>query len=340
MKCGSGATPYHCGMAPSHQHDNDHTGHDHGQRHSHDHGSHHGHGHVHAPASYGRAFAIGIALNAGFVVVEWLCGIAAHSLALLADAAHNLGDVLSLLLAWGAIWLAQRRPSGRFTYGLRGSSILAALLNALALMLVTGGLAWEAVRRLSDPEPVAGGLVIIVSLLGVAINGFTAWLFMRGAQKDLNVRGAYLHMAADAAVSLAVAIAGGVVLLTHWDWLDPLATLLVSVVIVWSSWDLLKQSLQLALQAVPAGIDAAAVRAKLAALPGVSEVHDLHIWAMSTTENALTAHLVIPAGHPGDAFLQQLGDELQQAFDIHHCTVQIEMADTALPCALAPEHVV
>jgi len=245
-----------------------------------------------------------------------------------------------LLLAWGATWLAQRRPSGRFTYGLRGSSILAALLNGLALMLITGGLAWEAVRRLSDPEPVAGALVILVSLMGVAVNGFTAWLFMRGAQKDLNVRGAYLHMAADAAVSLAVAIAGGIVLLTHWDWLDPLVTLLVAMVIVWTSWDLLLQSLRLALQAVPSTIDAAAVRAKLAALPGVREVHDLHIWAMSTTENALTAHLVIPAGHPGDAFLQKLGDDLQETFDIHHCTVQIEVADTAHTCALAPEHVV
>ena len=329
-------------MATPHPHD--HAAHEH---HPHDHGAHdqghqhaHGPGHAHAPASFGRAFAIGISLNVAFVLVEWACGIAAHSLALLADAAHNLGDVLSLLLAWGATWLARRRPSGRFTYGLRGSSILAALLNGLALMLVTGGLAWEALRRLSEPEPVAGGLVIAVSLVGVAVNGFTAWLFMRGAQKDLNVRGAYLHMAADAAVSLAVAVAGGIVLLTHRDWLDPLATLVVSVVIVWTSWDLLKQSLQLALQGVPAGIDAAVVRAKLAALPGVKEVHDLHIWAMSTTENALTAHLVMPAGHPGDGFLQQLGHQLHEEFEIQHCTVQIEVADTGHACALAPEHVV
>jgi len=322
----------------NHDHDHDHGGHSHGDHAAHDHGHHHGHSH--APANFGRAFAIGIALNAGFVVVEWLFGIAAHSLALLADAAHNLGDVLSLLLAWGATRLAQRRPSGRFTYGLRGSSILAALLNGLALMLVTGGLAWEAVRRISEPEPVVGGLVIAVSLVGVAVNGFTAWLFMRGAKSDLNVRGAYLHMAADAAVSLAVAIAGGVVMLTGWNWLDPLATLVVSAVIVWSSWDLLVQSLRLALQGVPAGIDATAVRAKLAALPGVREVHDLHIWAMSTTENALTAHLVMPSGHPGDAFLQHLGHELHEQFEIHHCTVQIEVSDTSQACALAPEHVV
>jgi cobalt-zinc-cadmium efflux system protein len=324
------APAYHCGMA-----DHDHDHHDHGHDHGH---AHHGHGH--APASYGRAFAIGITLNAGFVLVEWIFGIAAHSLALLADAAHNLGDVLSLLVAWGATWLARRQPSGRFTYGLRGSSILAALLNGLALMLVTGGLAWEAVRRLSDPEPVAGGIVIAVSLVGVAINGFTAWLFMRGAKTDLNVRGAYLHMAADAAVSLAVAIAGAIVLVTGLYWLDPLVTLIVSAVIVWTSWDLLAQSVRLALQGVPAGIDAVAVRARLAALPGVREVHDLHIWAMSTTENALTAHLVMPAGHPGDAFLQHLGHELHEEFGIHHCTVQIEVSDTGAACALAPEHVV
>jgi cobalt-zinc-cadmium efflux system protein len=182
--------------------------------------------------------------------------------------------------------------------------------------------------------------VIIVSLVGVFINGFTAWLFMQGAQKDLNLRGAYLHMAADAAVSLVVAIAGAIVLLTQWNWLDPLATLVVSAVIVWTSWDLLLQSLRLALQAVPPGIDAETVRAKLAALPGVCEVHDLHIWAMSTTENALTAHLVIPDGHPGDAFLQRLGEDLRETFGIHHCTVQIEVSASGEGCALAPEHVV
>jgi cobalt-zinc-cadmium efflux system protein len=258
----------------------------------------------------------------------------------MADAAHNLGDVLTLLIAWGAMRLAQRLPSRHFTYGLRGTSILAALVNALALVLLTGGLAWEAVRRLADPPPVAGGLVIVISLIGVVINGATAWLFSRGAEHDLNVRGAYLHMASDAVVSLAVAITGGLVLLTGHYWLDPVVTLVVSAVIVWSAWDLLKQSLRLALQAVPAGIDAAAVRATLAAQPGVQEVHDLHIWAMSTTENALTAHLVMPGGHPGDSFLQQLGCELKDHHQIHHCTVQIEVADTQEPCALAPDHVV
>jgi cobalt-zinc-cadmium efflux system protein len=324
-------------MPHSDHDDHDHHDHQPGQR-GHSHGP--GHGHHHAPASHGRAFAIGITLNTVFVLAEWGFGVAAHSLALLADAAHNLGDVLSLVLAWAALWLARRQPSTRFTYGLRGSSILAALLNAIVLLLVTGGLAWEAVRRLAQPEPVQGGLVIAVSLAGVLVNGGTAWLFVRGAQKDLNLRGAYLHMVADAAVSLAVAVGGAVVLLTGWYLLDPLLTLAVSVFIVWGTWDLLKQSLRLALQAVPASIDAAQVRARLAALPGVREVHDLHIWAMSTTENALTAHLVMPDGHPGDAFLQRLCQDLHDGFEIHHVTVQVEVGDTGEACRLAPEHVV
>jgi cobalt-zinc-cadmium efflux system protein len=307
--------------------------------HDHARDGHHGHHHP-APAAYGRAFAIGIGLNAAFVLVEWAFGIAAHSLALLADAAHNLGDVLSLVLAWAAMRLARRQPSARFTYGLRGSSILAALLNAIVLLLVTGALAWEAVQRLSQPQAVQGGLVIAVSLAGVAVNGVTAWLFVQGARGDLNLRGAYLHMVADAAVSLAVAVGGAVVLFSGWALLDPLLTLAVSVFIVWGTWDLLRQSVRLALQAVPAGIDAQRVHAQLAALPGVSEVHDLHIWAMSTTENALTAHLVMPAGHPGDAFLQHLCQDLQERFGIHHSTVQIELADTGRDCQLAPEHVV
>jgi cobalt-zinc-cadmium efflux system protein len=310
--------------------------------HEHDHGeqdravpSHH-----HAPASFGKAFAIGVALNLSFVVCEWIFGVAAHSLALLADAAHNLGDVLALLLSWGALHLSRRQPSARFTYGLRGTSILAALVNAIALLLITGGLAWEAIHRLADPQPVRGALVVAVALAGVLVNGITAWLFMSGSRNDLNVRGAYLHMAADAAVSLAVAVAGGLVIFTGWYWLDPVLTLVVALVIVWTTWDLLLQSLRLALQAVPAGIDSTEVRAFLAGLPGVSQVHDLHIWAMSTTENALTAHLVIPPGHPGDAFLQSACHEIEHRFGIHHATLQIEVADTALSCALEPDHVV
>jgi cobalt-zinc-cadmium efflux system protein len=314
--------------------------HDHDHRHDHDHHGHSHGAHVHAPASFGKAFAIGFALNIAFVVAEWVFGAMANSLALMADAVHNLGDVLALVLAWVAASLARRPPSERFTYGLRGSSILAALLNAGALVLVTGGLGWEAVRRLPHPEAVQGTTVIVVALVGVFVNGVTAWLFMHGGKKDLNMRGVYLHMAGDAAVSLAVAVAGGVVLFTGWNWLDPALTLVVSAVILWSSWDLLRQSLRLALQAVPAGIETAQVRQLLAGLPGVAEVHDLHIWAMSTSENALTAHLVIPAGHPGDDFLRQACGQLEERFGIHHATLQIEVANTGAACALAPDHVV
>jgi cobalt-zinc-cadmium efflux system protein len=320
-------------------------GHGHGHAHGHDDGQgpdhgHHGHAHSHAPASFGRAFAIGFVLNTGFVIVEWILGAAAGSLALMADAVHNLSDVLALLLAWLATRLARRAPSEHFTYGLRGSSILAALLNGAALLVVTGGLAWEAIRRLSHPDPVEGGIVIAVSLVGVVVNGVTAWLFMQGGRKDLNLRGVYLHMAADAAVSLAVAAAGAAVLFTGWYWLDPALTLAVSVVILWGSWDLLRQSARLALQAVPSGIEPAEVRALLAALPGVASVHDLHIWAMSTSENALTAHLVMPGSHPGDGFLRDACARLEQRFGIQHATLQIEIADTDATCALAPEHVI
>lgn len=300
----------------------------------------HPHSHSHAPATFGRAFAIGIALNASFVLVEWVSGMASHSLALLADAAHNLGDVLALVLAWGAMQLGQRKPDDRYTYGLRGSSILAALVNAVALLLITGALAWEAIQRLGNPQPVEGSVVIAVALIGVLVNGVTAWLFMSGSKSDLNVRGAYLHMAADAAISLAVAVAGGMVILTGWLWLDPLLTLIVSIVIVWGTWDLLRSSLRLALQAVPSSIEISKVRSYLASLPGVAQVHDLHIWGMSTTENALTAHLVIPKGHPGDAFLHQAAQEIERRFGIHHATLQVEVSDTTLSCALAPDHVV
>ena len=323
----------------SHDHGHDHHGHDH-HDHDHDHDHGHGHAHAHGPASFGRAFAIGIALNSGFVLAEWLVGIAAHSLALIADAAHNLSDVLSLVLAWLAASLSQRLPSARFTYGLRGSSILAALVNAAALLLVTGALAWEALHRLTTAQPVEGGWVAITAFIGILVNGFTAWLFMAGSRDDLNLRGVYLHMAADAAVSLAVVIAGGAVIFTGWYWLDPALTLVVSALIVWQTFDLLKQSLGLALQAVPPGIEPAAVRDFLTGLRGVTEVHDLHIWAMSTTENALTAHLVLPGGHPGDVFLQEACDHLRAHFRIQHATLQIEVADSGAACPLAPEHVV
>jgi cobalt-zinc-cadmium efflux system protein len=321
-----------------HGHDHRPTGGNHHHDHGHDHG--HGHGHDHAPATFGRAFLIGIALNSAFVVGEWLAGLHANSLALIADAAHNLSDVLSLVVAWVAIHLSARLPSARFTYGLRGSSILAALVNAFVLLLVTGGLSWAAILRLQDAQPLEGGWVVVTALVGIAVNGVTAWLFMAGQRNDLNVRAAYLHMASDAAVSLAVVIAGAAVIFTQWYWLDPLLTLAVSIVIVWQTAQLLMQSLRLALQGVPQDIDSAEVKAFLAALPGVTEVHDLHIWAMSTTENALTAHLVIPGRHPGDGFLQGSCETLRQRFGIHHPTLQIEVADTPLRCELAPDHVV
>lgn len=304
---------------------------------AHDHGHHHHHG----PAGhdYGRAFLIGIVLNLGFVGVEWTAGVIAQSLALMADATHNLGDVLGLVLAWGASVLARRRPSERYTYGLRGSSILAALANAVILLLVTGGLAWEAMQRFDAPRPVEGGLMMAVAAVGVAVNGITAWLFAAGGKEDLNLRGAYMHMAADAAVSLGVVVAGALVMATGWGWLDPAVTLVVVAVIAAGTWGLLRDSLALALQAVPGGIEAAQVRSWLAELPGVTEVHDLHIWGMSTTETALTAHLVFPDGHPGDEFLGRVAHDIGHRFAIHHVTLQVELADGG-PCALAPDHVV
>lgn len=307
---------------------------------SHDHHHGHAHGHSHGVASHGRTFVLAIALNLAFVAAEWWFGVIAHSLALVADATHNLGDVLGLLLAWGANVLAQRRPSERFTYGLRGASILAALTNAMLLLLVTGGIAWEALQRFGNDGEVAGGVVMAVAGLGVLLNGATAWLLLAGSKDDLNIRGAYLHMASDALVSLGVVLAGGAVLLTGWAWLDPLTSLLLVLVIAAGTWGLLRDSLKMALQAVPDSIESAAVRAFLANQPGVSEVHDLHIWGMSTTENALTAHLVWPQGHPGDDVLQQLAAAIEQRFGIHHVTIQIEVGNAAQPCGLAPEHVV
>lgn len=301
------------------------------EEHDHVHVSHAHHSH-HSPhvQGAGRAFLIGILLNSAFVLIEWGFGVASHSLALIADAVHNLGDVLSLMLAWGAAVLARRLPSERYTFGLRASSILGALANAVLLLLVTGGLAWEAVERFNTPQATEGQTVVIVALCGVLINGLTAWLFMAGSRHDLNIRGAYLHMLADAAVSLGVVIAGVAVMFTGWQWLDPFVTLLLVIVITWSTWALLRDAITLALQGVPPGISIPEVHTCLISLPEVSEAHDLHIWGMSTTENALTAHLVCPAGHPGDAFLQALSNDIGRRFGIHHVTVQIETGDAAV----------
>lgn len=310
-----------------------HHHHHHGHGHSHDHGHGHHH-HHHAPVSHGRAFALAVTLNAVFVAIEFTYGFIANSTALMADAGHNLSDVLGLLLAWGAAALAARKPDARYTYGLRSSSILAALANALLLMVACGAIAWEAVLRFSNPPAVAGVTVSVVAAIGVLVNGFSAWLFMAGRKDDLNLRGAYLHMAADAAISLGVVVSGIVIMFTGWSWLDPAVSLVIVLVIVAGTWSLLKESTQMVLAAVPASIDPDEVSAFLAKQPGVTEVHDLHIWAMSTTENALTAHIVMPGGYPGDHVIDGIVDELRHDFAIHHCTLQVEQGTTDHGCAL------
>lgn len=315
----------------AHQHTADHP-------HTCSHAGHgHGHGHVHAagPGASGNAFFIAVFLNTAFVIAEFAFGFIANSTALMADAGHNLSDVFGLLLAWGAAILARRAPAGRFTYGLRGSSILASLANAVFLLVACGGIAWEAVQRFSQAPVVNGLTVTVVAGVGIAINGISAWLFVKGSKGDLNIRGAYLHMLADAAVSLGVVIAGVAMMFTGWHWLDPVVSLVIVAVIVAGTWGLLRESVHLVLDAVPAHIDAPAVDAYLRQLPGVSDVHDLHIWAMSTTENALTAHLVIPDGHPGDVFIDEVTAALHARFGIQHSTLQIEQGTTAHSCCLA-----
>ena len=290
--------------------------------HDHHHDHHH---HAASPSGHGRAFAVGVVLNTGFVVIEAVMGIVSGSMALVADAGHNLSDVLGLLIAWGASVLAARPPSERFTYGFKSSSILAALANASLLLIALGAILVETLRRLADPPPVAGGTMIAVAAIGIVVNTATALLFLRGRKHDLNIRAAFLHMAADAAVSAGVVVAGVLVVLTGKARIDPVTSLAIVAVIAWGTWGLLKDSMKMALLAVPDGIDEAKVRAFLGARPGVSAVHDLHIWPMSTTETALTAHLVIPQGHPGDGFLHDLAHDLQHDFGIGHATVQVEM---------------
>jgi cobalt-zinc-cadmium efflux system protein len=293
-----------------------------------------------APAhvNYGRAFAIGIAANLAYLGGEAIAGIFSGSLALLADAGHNLADVLGLALSWGAAVLGRRQPSGRFTYGLRSSSILAALANAIILLVVTGGIAWEAIWRIGHPVQVASGILVAVAAIGIFVNGGTALLFSSAG--DLNVKSAFFHLAADALVTAGVVAAGIVIWLTNWLWLDPAVSLIVSAVIVFGTWGLLKSAIGLALDAVPEGLEIAAVRAHLLALPGVAGLHDLHIWGMSTTETALTCHLIMPNGHPGDTVLNDMAHQLHRRFGIQHATIQIELADSDEACALTPEHVV
>jgi cobalt-zinc-cadmium efflux system protein len=296
------------------------------------------HDHEHLAARYDRAFGIGVGLNLTFVAVEVVAGILAGSLALIADAGHNLSDVLCLILAWGAMVLGRRVPTARRTYGLRRSSILAALVNALVLLFVIGGVTWEAVRRLGEPAPVDGGIMILVAAVGVAINGATAMLFLSGQHRDANLRGAFLHMTSDAAVSLGVVVAGILILATGWLWLDPAVSLIVGTVILIGTLSLLRDSLNLALDAVPSRIDPTAVRDYLMGVDGVVDIHDLHVWGMSTTETALTAHLVMGEIVAYDSFLAVVGAELQERFDIDHTTIQLELGDPDHPCILAPAH--
>lgn len=316
----------------------DHSGHDHSE---HDGAAHaHGkHGHSHAPKSFGRAFAIGTALNLTFVAIEAVYGILAGSMALLADAGHNLSDVLGLLIAWTAAVLSRRKPKGRYSYGLRGSSILAAFLNAVILLIAIGAIAYEAIRRFFEPAAIAGTTVMIVAGIGIVINGVTAFMFMSGRKGDLNIRGAYLHMAADAGVSAGVVVAGLLIVLTGWSWIDPVVSLMIVAVIAIGTWGLLKDSVNMSLQAVPAGIEPDAVAEYLRSFSGVAGIHDLHVWSMSTTETALTVHLHVPGTYPGDRFAADIVRKLKEKFGIDHSTIQIE-TDPTVDCALEPDHLV
>ena len=315
-----------------------HDHHDHSHAHSHGHGHGHAHSHSHAPASFGTAFAIATVLNIALVVIQVAYGVLAHSMALLADAGHNAGDVLALVLAWASHAMSQRHPTERYTYGFRSTSIMAALINAIVLLVVTGAIAWAAIERLFAPQPVAGRTVMVVAALAIVINGVAAATLARGNKDDINVYSAFLHLLADAAVSAGVVVAGLVILLTGWLWVDPAASLLISAVIIWSTWGVLRDAGKMSLHGVPPQIDPGAVRGYLQSLPAVVEVHDLHIWPMSTTETALTCHLVMPDANPEADFLEVVYVGLQQRFGIEHPTIQIERGDR--PCKLSPEHIV
>ena len=312
-----------------------HHGHDHGHGHGHAHGhGHGGHGHSHAPESFDRAFAIGIGLNIAFVAIEALVGLRIDSVALLAEAGHNLSDVLGLVVAWGGTMLARTAPTKRFTYGLKGSTILAALTNALLLLVALGAIVLEASQRFASPAPTAGLTVSMVAGVGIAVNAVTAWMFARGRKGDVNIRGAYLHMAADALVSAGVVIAGLVIWRTGLTWIDPAVSIAIAILIFWQTWGLLRETIEMALSAVPRGIDFDHVDQALCGLPGVTAIHDLHIWPMSTTEPVLTAHLVMPGGHPGDRFLTDARELLHERFGIGHATLQVETGDGD-DCAMA-----
>jgi cobalt-zinc-cadmium efflux system protein len=314
-------------------HDHDH-GHDHA--HDHAHGRAHGPGgHGHAPASFDQAFAIGVGLNVAFVIAELGFGLRTQSLALVADAGHNLGDVLSLVLAWAGMVLARRQPTPRRTYGMRRFSILAAVANAGILLVAVGAIIVEAVERFRHPAPIQGGIVAVVAAVGIVINLGTALAFMRGRDRDLNIRGAFLHMLGDAAASAGVVVAGLLIAATGLLWIDPAVSLLLAALILWSTWGLAKDSVNLALDAVPAGIDPVEVDAMLRGLEGVVEVHDLHIWGMSTTDVALTAHLIRPCHGGEDALLATATRQLRERFGIAHATLQVEQGLAIHPCEQA-----
>lgn len=314
-------------------HDHDHA-HDHVHDHdAHDHGHAHGaKGHSHAPASFGKAFAIGIALNAAYVAAQVFYGLISHSVALLADAVHNLGDVLGLVIAWLAMSLAKRLPTQTRTYGWGRGTILASLTNAVVLLLGCGAIAIEAVQRFSHPHPIAAGLVMWVAAAGIVINGATALMFMRGHKDDLNIKGAFMHMASDAAVSAGVVISALLIQFTGWHWLDPATSLLIIAVIIIGTWSLLRDSMDLAMDVVPGSIKLTQVEQALLALPGVIEVHDLHVWALSTTEIALTAHLIHDGSGDGSDLIRLATDEVRIRFKIGHATIQVETAETADAC--------
>ncbi|WP_422342926.1 cation diffusion facilitator family transporter [Parasphingorhabdus sp.] len=311
-----------------------------GSNHSHDHHGHHGHhGHLfhshhdrhgphgHMPTNFSRAFAFGITLNIIYIIVEVTFGLLSGSMALLADAGHNLSDVLGLAVAWAGAELSKRPPSKQFTYGLGGSSILAALLNGLFLLVACGAIAWEAIERFSAPSEVASTTIIIVASVGIVINFGTAMLFLRGQKEDINIRGAFLHMMADAAVSAGVVLGGILIFYTGKNWIDPLISLFIVALIFWSTWGLLTEAIRMSLAGVPRNIDVEEVFEALSGLPGVETVHDLHVWPMSTSETAMTAHLVIPGGHPGKGFLADVQADMKKRFSIHHITIQIELED-------------
>jgi len=296
--------------------------------------SHSHHGHSHAPANYNSAFALGILLNIAFVIIEFGYGMAADSLALIADAGHNLSDVFSLLLAWGAAALASKANTDQRTYGYRKATVLAALASAFVLLLALAGIAWEAIERFANPQPIEGLTMIVVAAIGVVINTLTALLFLKGQKEDLNIRGAFLHMAADAAVSLGVVIAGLLILWGNWLWLDPAISLVIVVVVFISTWGLLRDSLNYALDAVPRHIHTDKVREYLLDLPEVTGVHDLHIWPLSTTTIAMSVHLEVEGDKINNALLSNIQHHCHENFGIEHCTIQVESAASENHCLL------